>query len=118
MPGVCERTFRRYVDRYEDEGLDGPIRTRMGVSRTRAGPLANRDTHARCRLRKSHALHEFVIARCGNWAKPTVTDTVGMNNALTMPVWAGCAHEKLVVGSGAPAEHVIPGSVPVHTQSM
>ena len=21
--GVCERTFRRYVDRYEEEGLDG-----------------------------------------------------------------------------------------------
>ena len=23
--GVCERTFRRYVDRYEDEGLDGLV---------------------------------------------------------------------------------------------
>jgi transposase len=21
--GVCDRTFRRYVDRFEDEGLDG-----------------------------------------------------------------------------------------------
>ncbi len=23
--GVCERTFRRYIDRYEDEGLEGLI---------------------------------------------------------------------------------------------
>lgn len=23
--GVCERTFRRHIDRYEDEGLDGLI---------------------------------------------------------------------------------------------
>ncbi len=21
--GVCERTFRRYIDRYDDEGVDG-----------------------------------------------------------------------------------------------
>ena len=27
--GVCERTFRRYVDRYEDEGLDGLVDKRM-----------------------------------------------------------------------------------------
>jgi transposase len=24
--GVCERTFRRYIDRYEDEGLNRPDR--------------------------------------------------------------------------------------------
>ena len=35
--GVCERTFRRYVDRYEDGGLDGPIDKRLGqVSAGRA----------------------------------------------------------------------------------
>jgi predicted DNA-binding transcriptional regulator YafY len=27
--GVCERTFRRYIDRYEDEGLDGLIDKRL-----------------------------------------------------------------------------------------
>jgi len=27
--GVCERTFRRYVDRYEDEGLQGLIDKRL-----------------------------------------------------------------------------------------
>ncbi|MFV1975967.1 MAG: helix-turn-helix domain-containing protein [Candidatus Scalindua sp.] len=24
--GICTRTFRRYIDRYEDNGLDGLIR--------------------------------------------------------------------------------------------
>jgi Winged helix-turn helix len=34
--GVCERTFRRYIDRYEDEGLDGLIDKRLSqVSRQR-----------------------------------------------------------------------------------
>ena len=35
--GVCERTFRRYVDRYEDEGLDGLVDKRLSqVSAWRA----------------------------------------------------------------------------------
>jgi transposase len=35
--GVCERTFRRHIDRYEDEGLDGLIDKRLGqVSHRRA----------------------------------------------------------------------------------
>ena len=29
LPGVCERTFRRYVDCYEDEGLQGLIDKRL-----------------------------------------------------------------------------------------
>jgi len=27
--GVCERTFRRYIDRYEEEGLSGLIDKRL-----------------------------------------------------------------------------------------
>lgn len=35
--GVCERSFRRYVDRYDDEGLDGLIDKRMNqVSHNKA----------------------------------------------------------------------------------
>ena len=34
--GVCERTFRRYVDRYEDEGLDGLVDKRSGAKSRRA----------------------------------------------------------------------------------
>ena len=30
LSGVCERTFRRYVDRYEDEGRDGLADKRSG----------------------------------------------------------------------------------------
>jgi len=34
---VCERTFRRYIDRYEDNGMDGLIDKRLGqVSQSRA----------------------------------------------------------------------------------
>ena len=31
--GGCERTFRRYVDRYEEEGLDGLVDKRLGRCR-------------------------------------------------------------------------------------
>ena len=43
LPGVCERTFRRYVDRYEDEGLDGLADKRLGQHQTgRLPPPAGR----------------------------------------------------------------------------
>jgi transposase len=37
--GVCERTFRRYIDRYEDEGLDGLIDKRMNQVSARCAPV-------------------------------------------------------------------------------
>ena len=37
--GVCERTFRRYVDRYEDEGLDGLVDKRLGQVSARRTPV-------------------------------------------------------------------------------
>ena len=37
--GVCERTFRRYVDRYEDEGLDGLVDRRLGQVSARRAPV-------------------------------------------------------------------------------
>ena len=37
--GVCERPFRRYVDRYEDEGLDGLIDKRLGQVSARRAPV-------------------------------------------------------------------------------
>ena len=40
--GVCERTFRRYVDRYEDEGLPG-----LRVELIRDGRLATPGTAKR-----------------------------------------------------------------------
>jgi transposase len=39
MLGVCERTFRRYVLRYEDHGLDGLIDKRLSQTSTRKAPV-------------------------------------------------------------------------------
>ena len=37
--GVCERTFRRHIDRYEDEGLDGLIDKRLNQVSHRRAPV-------------------------------------------------------------------------------
>jgi len=37
--GVCERTFRRYVDRYEEEGVDGLIDKRLEQVSQRKAPV-------------------------------------------------------------------------------
>lgn len=37
--GVCERTFRRYIDRYEDEGLQGLIDKRLNQISHRRAPV-------------------------------------------------------------------------------
>ena len=37
--GVCPRTFRRYIDRYEDEGLDGLIDKRLSQASHRRAPV-------------------------------------------------------------------------------
>lgn len=37
--GICARTFRRYIDRYEDEGLDGLIDKRLSQVSCRRAPV-------------------------------------------------------------------------------
>ena len=37
--GVCERTFRRYIDRFEEEGLDGLIDKRMSQVSHHSAPV-------------------------------------------------------------------------------
>jgi transposase len=37
--GVCARTFRRYIDRYEEEGLDGLIDKRLSQVSHRKAPV-------------------------------------------------------------------------------
>ncbi len=37
--GVCERTFRRYVDRYEEAGLDGLLDKRLSQVSSRRAPV-------------------------------------------------------------------------------
>ena len=43
--GVCERTFRRYVDRYEDEGLEGLVDKRLGQVSARRAPVDEVGAH-------------------------------------------------------------------------
>ena len=37
--GVCERSFRRYIDRYEEDGLQGLIDRRVGQISHRRAPV-------------------------------------------------------------------------------
>ena len=37
--GVCERTFRRYIDRYEDEGMEDLIGKRLNQVSHRRAPV-------------------------------------------------------------------------------
>jgi transposase len=37
--GVCEKTFRRHIDRYEDEGLEGLIDKRLNQISHRRAPV-------------------------------------------------------------------------------
>ena len=39
MLSVCERTFRRHIDRYEEEGLDGVIDKRINQVLHRRAPV-------------------------------------------------------------------------------
>ena len=45
MLGVCERTLRRDVDRYEDEGLDGLVDKRLGQVSARRAPVDEGGAH-------------------------------------------------------------------------
>jgi len=37
--GVCDRTFRRYIDRYEEDGLDGLLDKRLTQASSRRAPV-------------------------------------------------------------------------------
>ncbi len=39
LRGVCERTFRRWIDRYEEAGLDGLIDKRLSQASSRRAPV-------------------------------------------------------------------------------
>ena len=39
MLGVCPRTFRRYVDRYHNNGLDGLLDKRLTQASARKAPV-------------------------------------------------------------------------------
>ena len=70
--GVCERTFRRHIDRYEDEGLDGLIDKRLNQVSHRRAPvdevlkLVNR---YRSRHEDWSAKHPSTMLRTGFYAR-------------------------------------------------
>lgn len=37
--GVCERTYRRYLDRYEEQGMEGLVDRRLGQISHRRAPV-------------------------------------------------------------------------------
>ena len=66
--GVCERTFRRYIDRYEDEGLEGLIDQRL-----------SQVSHRRAPVDEVMALTERYRRRHDGWP---VDDVPGLHNGL------------------------------------
>ena len=58
LPGVCERTFRRYVDRCEDEGLDGLVRL-VQASARRAPEVVRAEAPYRERYDGWNVKHSF-----------------------------------------------------------
>jgi transposase len=55
--GVCERTFRRYIDRYEEAGIEGLIDHRLGQV-----------SHWRAPVDEVMALTSAYRARHGGWS--------------------------------------------------
>ena len=63
--GVCERTFRRYINRYEEEGLDGLIDKRLSQVSHRRAPVDEvirmvnryRSRHEGWNVKHYHAWH-------------------------------------------------------------
>ena len=81
--GVCERTFRRYVDRYEEEGLDGLADKRSGAKSRRAARRSMRWCAPRALYRErydgwnvkhfySFYRREHTGARSYTWVKSTL----------------------------------------------
>ncbi len=77
--GVCERTFRRYVDRYEDEGLDGLVDKRLGQVSARRAPVdevVRTETLYRERYEGWNVKHFYRRAHAGTrsytWVKTTL----------------------------------------------
>ena len=75
--GVCERTFRRYIDRYEDEGLDGLIDKRLNQVSHRRAPVDEvmrlvdryRNRHEGWKVKHFYAWYKRAGGRSYTWVK-------------------------------------------------
>lgn len=80
--GVCERSFRRYLDRYEDNGLDGLIDKRLSQVSQRRAPVDEvmavtalyRNRYAGWNVKHFHAWYRrwHAGARSYNWVRKTL----------------------------------------------
>lgn len=62
IPGVSDRTFRRYVDRYEDSGLEGLVDKRL-----------SQDSHRRAPVDEVMALQEMYRQGHSDWNLTQIT---------------------------------------------
>lgn len=81
--GVCDRTFRRYVDRYEDEGLEGLRDKRLTQTSARKAPGAEvqdvvtryRDRHQGWSVKHFYAWYRRDLgSRSYTWVKTTLQE--------------------------------------------
>ena len=67
--GVCARTFRRYVDRYEESGLDGLVDRRLEEVSARRAPVDE--------VVRLEALYRESYQRVGRWRTSTTATESG-----------------------------------------
>lgn len=81
--GVCERTFRRYIDRYEDNGLEGLIDKRINQVSHRRAPVdevvrlidSYRKNHEGWNIKHYHAWYKRAGGeRSYTWVKTTLQE--------------------------------------------
>ena len=86
MLGVCERTFRRYVDCYEDEGLHGLIDKRLEQVSHRRASVGEVMALVE-RYRRRHAGWNVKPFQLGTNATGASTATPGSRTDCKRPVW-------------------------------
>lgn len=97
--GVCERTFRRYIDRYEEAGLEGLIDKRLEQVSSRRAPVDEvlklqglyRQRYTGWNVKHFHAWYrrEHRGGRSYSWVKKTL-----QASGLVIPAVKGGVHRK------------------------
>lgn len=97
--GVCERTFRRYIDRYEEAGLEGLIDKRLEQVSSRRAPVDEvfkleewyRHRYTGWNVKHFYAWYrrEHQGERSYSWVKKTLQET-----GLVTPAVKGGVHRK------------------------
>lgn len=84
--GVCARTFRRYIDRYEEEGLEGLLDKRLNQASQRRAPVDEvmrlveryRSHHRGWNVKHFHAgYRRDGGTRSYNWVRTTLQQAAG-----------------------------------------